>query len=468
MSAQTPSTDSAPGGLRRALGLPEATTLVAGGIVGASIFLLPAAVADIAGGPWLALTIWGIAGLVAACSALSFAELGAAIPQTGGAYVHLKRAFRSHFLGFSYGWMMLFGYGSAALAVVSIMASGYLSGLITAAGFEPPPERAMAIAMILTVAGLNTIGVKASGRAQIVLTATKFGLLILLVAVPLLTIGGDPAALSHPGPERTPGELIGVITDGLLLCFFSFSGAYFVTQVAGELRNPQRDIPRAIALGFGAVLILYLLFNLVCILVLPFDQLRNSDRIAADVMRQAVGEPGAILVAIAIIISALGVLNAQLLSYPRVVFALAQDGLLPSFVAKVHERSRTPYLAVIAVTICACLYAASGSYRNILSAVGFVSHLFTVLAVVGLMVLRFREPDLPRPYRVRPYPWAPLVFIAISAIYLGNLLVTRFEQSMIGLLIVAVGAPVYFFRRSKIPRSIEAEAAQAAAAPAAD
>jgi APA family basic amino acid/polyamine antiporter len=165
MSAQTPSTDTAPGGLRRALGLPEATTLVAGGIVGASIFLLPAAVADIAGGPWLALTIWGIAGLVAACSALSFAELGAAIPQTGGAYVHLKRAFRSHFLGFRYGWMMLFGYGSAALAVVSIMASGYLSGLITAAGCEPPPKRAMAIAMILTVAGLNTIGVRpAAGR----------------------------------------------------------------------------------------------------------------------------------------------------------------------------------------------------------------------------------------------------------------------------------------------------------------
>lgn len=436
--------------LPRRLGLSSGATLVAGGIIGTSIFLVPSAVADTTGHPMLALGVWLLAGILAACAAVSFAELGAAIPETGGTYVHLKRAWRSNFVAFGFGWMMLFGYGSAAVAVVAIMASSYLMPLIQEGPVHPFHQSLCAMVIIAGITVLNVIGIRQGGGAQIVLTLSKIALILVLVAVPIGAGVVEPARFVSMPVDSTPAALAVSVAEGLILCLFAYSGSHFVTQVAGEVKNPRRDIPRAIFLGFSAVFVLYLTLNFVYLAGMPFAELRSSEAVAADLMHAAIGNRGTALVSIAIIVSALAVLNAQLMSYPRIVFALGRDGLLPNFIGSVHSRTRTPWIAVLIVALCAMFYVASGSYRDILGAVAFISHFFMTLAVGGLILLRVREPDLPRPYKVRPYPAAPLMFVLISIPYLGLLIAAKPLQTLTGVLIVALGAPVYLYRKKLV------------------
>lgn len=434
-------------GLQRHLGLNAGTMLVLGGIIGASIFLVPGAVADATGHPVLTLFVWLLAGLLSACAALSFAELGAAIPATGGTYVHLKRAYRSEVIAYCYGWMMLFGYGSAAVAVVAIMASSYLCPLIASAVGWSLEEAPTAAAIILSIAVVNVAGVKQGGRVQVLLTVTKLSLIASLIVIPFVVGEIRFDRFSTATMPASPMQVVSSVSEGLILCLFAYSGAHFVTQVAGEMKRPQRDIPRSIFVGFTTVMGAYLALNVVYLVSMPFETLRVSRAVAADLLRSMIGDKGAWLVSLAIVVSSLAVLNAQLMSYPRIVFALSNDGLLPRPISKVHPRAHTPWIAIVVVAFCAVLYVATGSYREILASVAFVSHLFIVLAVAGLIVLRVREPQLCRPYRASFYPGAQLLFIGISLLYLLSLIVTKPAQTLVGVAIVAAGLPFYALRK---------------------
>ncbi|MAP96642.1 MAG: hypothetical protein CMK07_17025 [Ponticaulis sp.] len=455
-----PETDAEGDSLERSLKLPQSITVVTGGIIGVSIFLVPASVANTAGHPILALSVWIIAGILSACAALTYAELGAAMPQTGGIYVFLKKGYGRIF-GFFYGWMVMCGYGAAALAIVAIMASGYALRILPSDFAGQASGTLVAIGFIVISGAANLLGIAKSGNLQFVLTVVKVGLILILIALPLGAGHLDLAVFGMaPNPALDAPGIAKALSEGLLLTLFSYSGAHFATQIAGEIKNPARNIPRAIFYGFGIVLGLYLMLNTTIITTLPFETFRYSDAVAVDLMELALGPIGAYFVAISIMISALAVLNAQLMSYPRVVFALARDRLMPQWIADIHPVTHAPWVAVVAVALISVLYILSGSYQTILAAVAFISHSFTTLAVAAVFVFRRKYPDMPRPYKVTFYPYAPAAFILFSIVYLGMLLVTRTWESIAGIAIVASGLPVYLFMRPKA-KAQEAELAAA-------
>ena len=444
--------------LVKGLGQLEATTLVVGGIIGTTIFLITSNIAELVGSPVLVFITWIVAGLLAGAAALCFAELSAAMPETGGTYVFLKRAYNSELISFAFAWMICFAYGTGAIAVVAIMAATFLVPVLAAFEFdiaEYVNEIAVILIVVLTL--LNSSGVRHGGLTQNVLTALKVSLLLLVVLIPLVLVDMQPARLVQGGfGNDSLGTTLQNVSDAMILCLFSYSGAYFVTHVAEEVREPHKNIPRAIIVGFLIVFGLYLLANVTYMSTMSFVDVKSSEHIASDVMARALGPKGAVVTAFVIFCSAVGVLNAQLLNYPRIVFALARDGYFFRRIAKINERSRAPSNAIVLVGIIASIFALSGSYVEILGYIAFVIHFFVCLAVLAVIILRIREPELPRPYKVWGYPFTPVVFLLISAVYLFNLVVTKPIAVMIGVGIVLAGVPFYFYwsRKNAAPAAI--------------
>ena len=439
--------------LRRELGLLEATTLIVGGTIGVSIFLVPAGVATAVQAPGLALFTWLLTGLMALCGALSFAELAAAMPETGGTYVFLKRQYPGTPLAFLFAWMMLFAQGTGNIAVVSSMASLYLGhfagGLIPADSFL---QRLTAVGFIGVLTVVNVLGLRTSGWVQNLLTALKVLMMAGIVAACLLSPAGDAARLGPFLPANVPPvDVVSSVASAMILSVFSYSGFYFVTHVAGEVRDPGRTLSRSILIAMAVVLTTYLLLNLAFVYVLPFDVLQSSPRVAADAMAAAVGPRAADLTAIVVLLSALGTLNAQILNYPRITFALAQDGLFFRAISRVHPARHVPVGAILLVGAWASVLALAGNYRQILGWAAFVNQAFMALTVIGLFILRRRAPDLPRPYKVFGYPVTPLLYVVILVWYLGTLLVTRLPEMLIGIGIVAAGIPFYLHWRRQAP-----------------
>ena len=436
--------------LRRGLGRLEATTLVVGGIIGTTIFLVTSDVARTVGSPELVLLTWLTAGLLAGAAALCFAELSAAIPETGGTYVFLKRAYRSNLVGFGFAWMMCFAYGTGAIAVVAIMAATFLMPVLHRFGLaDGEPVALTAVALIAALTALNSRGIRLGGLTQNVLTFLKIALILIVIVVPLALAEIDFSRVA--GQQGMPADILPAIQNvgtAMILCLFSYSGAYFVTHVAEEVREPQQNVPKAILNGFLIVLALYLAINVMYVAVLPFDEVAASGRIASDVMARVLGRNGEVITAFAIFCSSVGVLNAQLLNYPRIPFALARDGLFFHAIGRVSGSSGAPANAIVLVGALASLFALTGSYTLILGYVAFVSHFFICLAVLAVIVLRIREPDLPRPYRVWGYPLTPIAFLVVSAVYLGNLVITTPRQILVGIGIVVVGLPFYAYWRN--------------------
>jgi APA family basic amino acid/polyamine antiporter len=247
------------------------------------------------------------------------------------------------------------------------------------------------------------------------------------------------------------GEVAGSVATAMILSVFSYSGFYFVTHVAGEVRDPGRTLARAIMIAMAVVLTTYLLLNLAFVYVLPFEQLASSPRVAADAMAAALGARAADVTAVVVLLSALGTLNAQLLNYPRITFALASDGLFFPAISRVHPVRRVPVGAIVLVGVWASVLALAGNYRQILGWAAFVNQAFMALAVLGLFVLRRTAPALPRPYRVWGYPFTPAVYLLILLWYLGTLLATRLPEMLIGVAIVAAGIPFYLHWRRQAP-----------------
>ena len=435
--------------LIRGLGRLEATNLVVGGIIGTSIFLITGDIASIVGSPLLVLVTWLVAGLLAGAAALCFAELSAAIPRTGGTYVFLKRAYRSDLVAFGFAWMMCFAYGTGAIAVVAIMAAIFLIPVLESLGVPAADQTGqIAVVLIAVLTVLNVRGIRHGGVTQNVITFLKLALIAAMMSVPLIIAEPDFARVFASPADGSAGSQAVNVGTALMICLFSYNGAYFVTHVAGEIREPRRNIPKAIVGGFMIVLSVYLVINLIYVTVMPFGEIEASERIAADLMGRVLGAPGAIITSVVVFISAIGVLNAQLLNYPRIQFAMAGDGLFFKHVAVVNPRTRTPAAAIVLVGVFSALFALTGSYVLILSYVAFVIHFFICLAVVAVFILRVREPDLERPYRVWGFPFTPAAFLLVSVFYLGNLVMTQPMNVAVGVAIVLSGLPFYRYWRN--------------------
>ncbi|MGQ0640738.1 MAG: APC family permease [Gemmatimonadaceae bacterium] len=433
--------------LIRGLGRVEATSVVIGGIIGASIMLAPSLVARQAGAPGLSLAMWLLGGVIALTGALCIAELSAAMPETGGTYVFLKRAYPGTPISFLFGWMMFFAYTSSAIAAVATASALYggffLEKVMSYGTWE---RRVVAVALIALITTVNYIGVRQAGKTQAAFTALK---LLLIAGVIIVCLGFATYAGGLTPLMPAEGAPRGSLAQAMVLTLFGYSGWHFSTNVAGEIRDPQRNLPFSILVGIAVVIVVYVLVNISFLLVLPFDRLRESQLPATDAVSAAVGPVGAGIVSIAIVASTLGTINAQLLNYPRIAFAMARDGLFFQKLAHVHEGRSTPTGAIIAQGVVASAFALSGTFTQILTYTAFVNHTFMSLIVASVFVLRRREPHMARPYRTWGYPVTPAIFLAVSAWYLFGLLKDRLTGSLIGIAIMLAGVPFYLYWRGR-------------------
>jgi APA family basic amino acid/polyamine antiporter len=410
--------------------------MVVGIIVGAFIFVQPSEMIRLVPSGRGVILAWLVSGLLTLCAALVCAELSWLFPETGGVYVFLKRIY-SPVLAFLWGWGMFWVMHAgilAAIAVVLARYAGYFLGL-TDSGI-----RWLAMAAILFVSFIQYLGVKPGSAVQVTLTAAKLGAIALMCAL-LFTLGGA----AHHAVPATTGQPILLRSFGLAVAagLFAFGGWHMSTYSAGETLNPERTIPRALILGVLIVTACYTLLNAAYLYVMPLSDVATSTRVAADAMDRVLGPLGSKAITVVIIVSSLGALNGIALAGPRVYYAMAQDGLAFRWMAALHPKRQTPYLAIAAQAVWACILAATNSYRALFTRVIYTEWLFFALLAAGIFVLHRRGRYTPR-FLAFAYPALPAISFLTSAAIAGNQIWAAPRDSFFGLGLLLSGLPIYF------------------------
>ena len=411
--------------LARRVGLFDATMVVMGGIVGSGIFVTPASVARAGGSRMIA--AWLLGGLAALLGAFVYSDLSARRPQAGGQYVYLRDAFHPG-VAFLYGWALLLVIQTGGMAACAITFARY-SGL-------PGSESALAAGALLLLTLINCLGVAAGSRVQSGLMALKIAALVALIAGGLFL--GTPHA---PGPSL-PGDL----GAALIPVLFSYGGWQTACFVAGELKNPQRDLPRALVAGVIGVILLYTGVALACARVLGIAGLAASSAPAMDVARATLGPRGAALIGAGVAISSLGFLSQSILTAPRVYFAMAADKLFFAAVGRVHPRTRAPVTAIVLQGALAALIALLGTFDAILRYVVSIDFIFFALTAGCLFVFARRGERISMP----GHPFSTLVFIALCLFVVGATFLHDPGHSLIGLGLTLAGLPVFLIARRRM------------------
>lgn len=427
--------------LPRKLGPFDALSIVIGITIGGGIFLVPNLIARELHSAASILGVWIFAGAISFFGGLACAELGTALPATGGQYVFLREAY-GPLIGFLCGWSMFLVARTAQIAWMAVTLALYVSYFVPLSSVE---AKLLGIAAIGILAAINYRGVTAGATVQNIFTLAKVGGLLAITVSAFFwgAHAGPSAALSHePFSIRSFGV-------ALIACVLAYDGWVQLSFVAGEIRNPQRNLLLALALGIVACIAIYLLANLAYLRVLTIPEIAASDHVGATLAERVMGTRGGALVAVVILISIVGTLNGCFLTSPRIYFAQARDGLLFRRFGEVHPKYQTPAFAILAQSIWAIVLLLSGSYETLLDYAMFALWLSYGLMVAGVIVLRRTQPALPRPYRMWGYPVTPVLFLAITAWFLINMLLTRPIPSLAGLLLIASGIPVYFVWRRR-------------------
>ncbi|HEX4603252.1 MAG TPA: amino acid permease [Candidatus Angelobacter sp.] len=421
---------------RRSLGLNAATAMVVGIIVGAFIFVQPTEVTRLVPDVRGVILVWLASGLLTLCAALVCAELAWLFPETGGVYVFLKRIYPRP-LAFLWGWAMLWSMHTGILSAIAVVLARYAGYLFGLGEFG---IRALAIAAILLVSFIQYLGVKPGSAVQITLTAAKLAA-IAVMCVLLFTLGGPV----HATVAASAAQPVHLASFGLAVAagLFSFGGWHMVSYVAGEIRNPERIIPRALVLGVLIVTACYTLLNAAYFYVMPLSGVISSTRVAADAMERVLGPAGGKAITLVIIVSALGALNGISLAGPRVYYAMAQDGLAFQWMAALHPRRQTPYLAIAAQAVVACILAATNTYRALFTRVIYTEWLFFALLALGIFILHRRGHYKPK-FLAFAYPLLPAISLVTSAAIAINQIWAAPANSAIGLGLILLGLPVYF------------------------
>jgi basic amino acid/polyamine antiporter, APA family len=430
--------------LARRLTAFDATMIVMGGIVGAGIFMNPAVVAQEVGSAGAALGAWAVGGAFALTGAFIYAELAARRPAVGGQYAYLREAF-SPLVAFLYAWTLLLVSQSGGMAAVAMTFARYFRDLSGA----PAAEGAIAVTALAALTAVNCLGVRAGSNLQSVFMILKIGAIAMLVA---FGFGAAPAVLTSAPPPSTGLTEFGA---ALVPVLFAYGGWQTSSFVAGELKSPERDLPRGLLIGVSGVVLLYLLVNYVCIRALGLAGLAATTTPASDVMRSALGERGATLIAAGIAISTIGFLSQNLLTGPRVYFAMAADGTFFRSVATVHPRTRVPVVAIVLQGAIASLLALSGSYERILGFVVAIDWVFFGLTALALVVLRRRDAGRGDAggFRVPGHPFTTLAFVTGSWIVVLNTIYRFPANALAGLGLLVAGIPVYLYWRKAGARS---------------
>jgi APA family basic amino acid/polyamine antiporter len=427
----------------RRLGFFSATMAVVGGIVGGGIFRTPAAVAQRVGTPGLALAAWVLGGIVALIGAFCYGELGQRYPRAGGGYVYLREAW-GPLPAFLYGWALLLVIATGAIAAVAVTFADYAVALAGA------PERLtvpVAVGAIVLLAAINYVGVRPGSLTVNVLTVLKLGAIAVLVVV-----GLSAAPPLSPTPEpMMRGAHPWPLTLGIALVpiLFTYGGWQQTNFIAEEIVAPERLLPRALVCGVMIVVAAYLLTNLAYLRVLGPDGLAASTAPAADTMRMLLGPAGATLVAVGIAVSTLGFLDLVILVTPRVLQAMAGDGVFFPGLAALHPRYRTPAPAIVAQSAWAIVLTLTGSFAQLVDYVAFGDWIFFGLTVAGLYRLRAREPGPARRaragFRVPGYPWTPAIFVGAALFVVAGAVLANPRNAAVGAALLLLGIPVYLW-----------------------
>ncbi len=456
--------------LRRALTLTDATALVVGSVIGTGVFLKTAVMTQQLGSPSLVLLAWLAAGLLSLAGALSYAELGAMFPQAGGEYVYLGKAFGDA-PAFLYGWMQFAVAGAGGIAGVSTAFAIFLSALIPMGGawvektfhlfgqafyWQLGSTQAVAVAAIVLLTTINCVGVALGGRVQSLLTAAKLAGIAVIVGGVFLLSGSASWAHLETAPGAPSWNGTQAFGAAMLAALWAYNGWYFLPIMAGEVQNPQRNVPRGLIAGMLTVLVIYLLTNLSYFYALPTSEIVTSNSsdyrdalpVAAKAAQTFLGPVGAAFISIVFIVSTLGALNGTIMAQARIPFAMAQDGLFFKRMGEVSQGSRVPMWAIIFQSAWASVLALSGTFDQISTYTIFALWLFFGLTVSAVFVLRRKMPDAVRPYRTLGYPLVPLVFILVAIWLVINTIVTSPLESVTGIALITLGVPVYFYFRS--------------------
>ncbi|MGC8654671.1 MAG: APC family permease, partial [Candidatus Kryptoniota bacterium] len=440
--------------LAERLGLGTAIAVVIGSIIGSGIFLVPQKIALTLNDAGFVILVWVFGGLLSLAGALTNAEIAGMIPAAGGQYVYFREIYGS-FTAFLYGWTTFIVYQTGSIAAIAVAFAKYfgfffpsLNNLQINFGFFILPEagiKLVAIGAILFVTMVNYFGVQFGGFVQRLFTILKVTAIAGIVIS--CFVFGQPAQHAF-SPFFSTGRnlsIIGAFGVALVSVLWAFDGWNSVTYLAGEVKNAAKNIPIALVTGTLAVLVIYVATNLAYMYVMPITKIASSRLVAADAVSQFSGKEGGALIAIAVMLSTFGTVNATTMTTARVYFAMAKDRLFFNGIDRVHPKFRTPYISLIVQGLWASILTLTGTYDQLFTYVIFASWLFYALGAFGIFILRKKRPDAYRPYKAPGYPLVPALFVLVAVWFVYNTIVTDPRDSLIGLGLVLLGLPAYFY-----------------------
>jgi APA family basic amino acid/polyamine antiporter len=421
----------------RSLGLVPATCLIAGQIIGIGIFLTPAEMAQGLGAPGLVYAMWLLAGFMALTGALCYGELASRYPEAGGAYVYLREAWGEP-VAFLYGWKCMLVMDPGITAALAAGLADYVSYLVP---MGPGGRKIVAAGAILLLAAVTALGTRLAASTLVLITALKLGVLAVIVLLGFSSGKADigrilPSFLRYEGAPA----LLPALAGGFVSAFFSFGGWWEAARMAGEVRDPERTLPRAFVLGITIVTVVYVLTTAVFLGLVPVAETGTAGAFAARVGEILFGPAGGTVLALAVVVSVLGSLAAVMLMTPRLYVALARDGLFPARLARLHPRLGTPATAIALQAALAMVLVTLGTFSDIVAYFVFVTVAFITASVAGL----YRLPEPPAShFRTPGRRVTPAVFVGLSVFLLALLVLGRPVQALLGVIVVALGVPVY-------------------------
>ncbi len=447
-------TNKSADGLKRQLGLFDATMIMVGIVIGSGIFLTTGIMAQSLPSAGLIMLAWLVGGILTLCGALIFAELGAALPEAGGQYVYLREAY-GPLPAFLYGWVTFLVYQCGSVAGLSVAFSEYagvfLPSLsqdiipVSVGAFSLSGGQLLAVGMIAILSLLNYIGVGIGKTIQNTVTILKIATMTILAILGLVVAKGGEVDFSLNPAQLEFGQLLLGFGVALVAVSWTFDGWNNLNFVAGEIRNPKRNLPVALVLGTLVISVLYLLVNLVYLQTFAVPEMAGVVTIAESTGQVLFGQAASAVLSAAVLVSIFGALNGTIFVGPRVSYAMAKDGLFFARAASVHPRFHTPSSAIAFQAIWASVLALTGTFEQLFTYVIFVAIIFWIAGAASVIALRKKFPALPRPYKVWGYPVTPLVFIAASVGILVGTLIESPVESLAGLGFMALGVPVYLY-----------------------
>ena len=428
--------------LKRVLSLMDATMINVGGIIGSGIFMVPATVALYTASSSLFFMVWVLGGIISLFGALSVAELGAAMPRAGGQYVYLNEAY-GPIWGYLYGWSAVAVINTASIAAVGVAFAEYLSFFTSLSSFD---IKSIAIVSIIILTIINVIDVKSGARFQNWFTFTKIASIIIVILLGLFLDGGSTQNLSPFFNDQSSfSSLVGPLGLAMVAVLWTFDGWIFITYVAGEVKNPGRNIPLSIIYCMIIIVSVYLALNYVLVFALGFDKMIGSELVMSDAASIFLGNKGGAIITIIILISLIGANNGFILTSARINYAMAKNKLFFKQAASIHPKYKSPSNALIIQCVWACILTFTGTFNQLITYIIFASWIFYGMSAGAVIILRFKKPELKRPYKTPLYPWIPIIFILFAIFLTINTIMEAPRDAGIGALLILAGLPFYYY-----------------------